>query len=135
MNRSAAVAVAPSIRPARVRSAVSNGTRLLAGVDGNSPQVRRYRDLIEALTADLGEPDSEAVRLQVRNAAALQLHVEDLTARLARGEAVDPEAFTRATNAAQRALTALRRRKADKPRATPTPTLDAYRARRAGTAA
>jgi hypothetical protein len=36
------------------KSAITNGTRLLAGVDGRGPWVRRCRDLIADLTNDRG---------------------------------------------------------------------------------
>lgn len=111
------------------RSAVTNGTRMLVGINGRSALARRYRDLVEALAAEIGADLGEAELLQVRNAASLQLHAEELTARLVRGEPVDPEAITRATNGATRALAGLRRRKA--PAARATPTLDAYRSGRA----
>lgn len=91
------------------RSAVTNGSRILVGVDGCSALARRYRDLVEGLVAELGGDLGEAERLQVRNAATLQMHAEELTARLVRGEPVDAEAITRATNGATRALAALRR--------------------------
>lgn len=73
---------------------------------------RRYRDLIEGLRTELNDRLAGADLLIVRNAATLQLHAEDLTARMVRGETVDPEAITRAANGATRALEALRRRKA-----------------------
>ena len=81
--------------------------------------------------AELGGPLSSVEELQVRNAASLQLAAEDLAARLARGELVDPETYARTQNSATRALTALRRVKTakvakDTPR---TPVLDAWRAR------
>ena len=107
-------------RPPANRSAVTNGRRILNGVDGNSPAARRYRDLVELLTADVGEPLSEVERLIVRDAATMQLHAEDLTARLVRGEVVEPEALTRAVNAATRALGALRRRKGSRKAASAT---------------
>jgi hypothetical protein len=93
---------------------------------------RRYRDLVAGITADLGSDASEALLLQVRNAASLQLHAEELTARTVRGERVDPEAITRANGAASRALSAIRKSIAPKSRRTrPTGTagsagLDAY---------
>jgi len=92
------------------RSRVTNGRDLLPGIDGRSAWARRFRDLIDGLTADLGSVLSEAERLQVRTAASLQLHVEQLTAQMVRGEAVDPDAITRAANGATRALSALKRR-------------------------
>lgn len=90
------------------RSRVSNGTAILPGVDGRSALARRYRDLVAALSSDLEAGQSQAAGFQIRNAASLQLHAEELTARLVRGEAIDPEAITRATNGANRALAALR---------------------------
>lgn len=104
MTRSDTAAASPS-----QRSRVTNGTGLLVGVDGRSAQARRYRDLVAAITADLGGTVSEALALQVRNAASLQLHAEELTSALVRGESVDPEAITRANGAANRALTAIRK--------------------------
>jgi len=85
---------------------------MLAGVNGRSAQARRYRDLIDGLTEELGGGLTESERLLVRNAATLQLHAEELTAAMVRGEPVDPEVLSRATNGATRALTALRRQKA-----------------------
>lgn len=99
----------PVQRPSRQRSAVTNGSKMLVGIDGSSAMARRYRDLVEGLCAEFGESLTEAERLQVRNAASLQLHAEDLTGRLVRGEAVEPEDITRANNGATRALAGLRR--------------------------
>lgn len=99
-------------KPSRSRSAVTNGGRVLAGVDGNSAQARRYRDLLANLTAEAGPGLTEGDRLTIRNAATLQLHVEELTARLVRGEPVDAEALTRAANGATRALATLKRGRA-----------------------
>lgn len=97
---------------AALRSRVTNGSVALAGVDGRSAKARRYRDLVDALTVELGGELSEAERLQVRNAATLQLHSEELTAALVRGEPVDPEEITRAANGATRALRGLKSRRA-----------------------
>lgn len=105
-----------AVRPPATRAAVTTGSRMLAGVDGRSALARRFRDLVEALGRELGDGLGEAERLMVRNAASMQLHVEDLTARLARGEDVEPEQFTRAANAATRAISALRKRKPQKAR-------------------
>lgn len=91
------------------RSSVTNGSRVLVGVDGRSAGARRYRDLIDGLTRELGGELSAAEQLAVRNAASLQLHSENLTAAQARGEHVEADAITRAANGATRALTALRR--------------------------
>lgn len=92
------------------RSRITNGSAMLPGVDGRSRTARRFRDLVEGLEADQPAAMTEALRLQVRAAASMQVHVEDLTARMARGEHVSAEEMTRAANGAIRALAALRPR-------------------------
>jgi hypothetical protein len=87
---------------------------MLQGVNPTSTIGRRFRDLVEVLTFELGGDLGPSEELQVRNAAGLQLTAEDLVARLARGEAIDADAITRAVNAANRALSTVRRRKADR---------------------
>lgn len=99
-----------SVRKGCGRSRVTNGSASLPGVDGRSVTARRYRDLVEALTLEQPTPMTEATRLQIRAAASMQVHVEDLTARMARGETVPAEEMTRAANGAIRALSALNRR-------------------------
>lgn len=91
------------------RSAVSNGTGTLPGVDGRSPGARRFHDIVADLTAEIGGALSAVESLMVRNAATLQIAAEDLAAAQARGEPVDPDALARAANGAVRALAALRR--------------------------
>lgn len=91
------------------RSAVSNGTRVLPGVDGRSPGARRFHDIVTDLRAEFGEPLSTAENLMIRNAATLSIAAEDLAAAQARGEPIDPDMLTRAANGATRALAALRR--------------------------
>lgn len=118
MSRIAAASRAPT-----QRSAVTNGSRMLVGIDGCTAKARRYRDLVEGLIAEIGGELGEAERLQVRNAATLQMHAEELTAQLVRGEPIDSEAITRAANGATRALAALRRRGRPKGKA---PDLHAY---------
>ena len=100
--------VAPS--SPSTRSRITNGSAMLPGVDGRSCMARRFRDLVEALEADQPSPMTEALRLQIRAAASMQVHVEDMTARLARGEIVSAEEMTRAANGAIRALASLRLR-------------------------
>ncbi len=67
------------------RSAVSNGSRLLPGVDGRSTWVRRCRDLIELHTSDLGgtEAISEAERSIIRRASVITTELEQLERRFA----------------------------------------------------
>lgn len=110
------------------RSRISNRSSLLAGVDGRSALARRYRDLVAALAAEMGGSLGEAEVLQVRAAASMTLHVEELTARIIRGEPVDSEEMTRAGNGAMRALSALRRKTARKAGPTVADYLQAKRA-------
>jgi hypothetical protein len=58
-------------RKPTARSAVSNGTRLLAGIDGRSSQARRFRDLIAELATELDDAPSTAQLGAIRQAAAL----------------------------------------------------------------
>lgn len=95
-------------RPASARSAVSNGSALLAGVDGRSALARRFRDLCESLAADLGGALSQADQLTIRSAAALAVHAEELQARIIRGELVDADDVIRSANASARLLASLR---------------------------
>lgn len=67
----------------RLRSAVTNGTQMLAGCDHRSARMRRLRDLIGGHVADLGGRDliSEAEYSIVRRCALLTLELELLEAR------------------------------------------------------
>jgi hypothetical protein len=89
---------------------------------------RRFRDLCEALAADLGEGPTEAEKLTVRSAAALAVHAEELQARIVRGEPVDPDDVIRSANASARLLASLKRSR--QRRAPPSPSLHAYLAER-----
>jgi hypothetical protein len=68
------------------RSAITNGTTLLPGIDGRSPWVRRCKDLIEIHLADLGGIDnaSAAVRSLVRRACVLTVELESLELKFAK---------------------------------------------------
>jgi hypothetical protein len=99
-------------RPATVRSKVSNGTRLLAGVDGRSATARRFRDLIAELTIEAGggEGLSAAERGAIRQAAAILLRAEQVQAAIVKGEPVDNDEFIRLSGEARRVLAGLRKR-------------------------
>lgn len=107
------------------RSAMSNGTRLLDGIDGRTIAGRRYRDLAIALADDLGGVDhlGEADKALVRQAAALTVKSEAMQAAIVNGDAVDDEQLVRVTNALTRALTTIRRKTKAKP---PGPNLADY---------
>lgn len=97
------------------RSRISNGSEMLAGIDGRSAQARRYRDIVASLLGEMG-PVGVAENLQVRAAASMQLQAEALTAAMVRGEVVDQEQLSRAANGAIRALAAIRKCTPAKPK-------------------
>jgi hypothetical protein len=93
------------------RSSVSNGSRLfaIAGLDGRTQTARRFRDLVEFVTADLGGADllSEGQRQLVRRASALAIMCEAIEADLARDLPFDINNYLAATNTFRRAIETL----------------------------
>ncbi|MBX5175318.1 hypothetical protein HJB77_03275 [Rhizobium lentis] len=85
---------------ARNRSAISNGSWLLEGVDNRSALGRRYRDLCMNFADDLGGAASlnEPQRALVRQVAAVTVESEKLQAAIVRGESVDHENLVRLNN-------------------------------------
>jgi hypothetical protein len=79
------------------RSAVSNGTRLFCvdGLDGRSQTARRFRDLVETFSADLGGIDrlSEGQKQLIRRASTLAIMAEAMEADAVRNLAFDGEAY------------------------------------------
>jgi hypothetical protein len=75
----------------RQRSRVTNGSALLANIDGRSAIARRFRDLVAQITADQGGTDRLAeARLQlIRRFSAAAVIAETMEARLANGEEID----------------------------------------------
>jgi hypothetical protein len=89
-------------------SSVSNDIlRPLPGVDGRSTWGRRRRDLIIALTSELGRPLRERDKVLIANAASLIVRCEQLHVQIANGAAVDDDQLIRLSNVATRLLTAL----------------------------
>jgi hypothetical protein len=107
---------------AATRSAVTNASRLIQGVDGRSALARRFRDVHNEILADLGGADfvSEGERQLARRAAALAVYCETLEAKLANGEPVDSEDWVRVVNALNRTFASIglrrRARRTDEPR-------------------
>jgi hypothetical protein len=99
------------------RSAISNGSRVLNGVDGRSASARRFKDLIANFSRDLGglEHLTEAEHALVRQAASLTLRAEQLQAAVVRGEPIDPDELIRLTSEARRCLSSVRKREKPKP--------------------
>jgi hypothetical protein len=65
------------------------------GMDGRSKTVRRFRDLVEGIEADLGGGDllSEGQKQLVRRAAGLSVMAEGIEADLVRDMTFDPEQY------------------------------------------
>lgn len=80
-------AVIGRVSPAN-RSRITNGTQLLAGVDGRAPAARRFRDLLNGFAADLGGFDSLSLfdKTSLRNCAGMALRLEQMQAAIARGD-------------------------------------------------
>jgi hypothetical protein len=89
------------------RSAVTNGSKLLVGIDGRSPSARRFRDLIQLYEAEIGGELTEVERGLVKQAAALTLTAEGMQADIVNGKPVDPDAMIRVTSTAKRILGAI----------------------------
>jgi hypothetical protein len=94
------------------RSRITNGSKLLPGVDGRSPWVRRAKDIISAHLSDLGGEDntSAAERSIIRRAAVLTVELERLEAKFAlAGEASAEEldVYSRIASALRRLLEAI----------------------------
>nr|BDD44737.1 hypothetical protein 3 [Rhodospirillaceae bacterium] len=94
----------------RFKSRVTTGRSLfLEDVDQRSGTVRRFRDLIAGISADLGGAEilTEAERQLIRRAAALSVQCELAELAMARGEPVDWDNYRAHTNALRRVLTDL----------------------------
>lgn len=116
--------------PSMVRSRVTNGRKLVAGLDGRSAEARRYKDLCLSLAGDLGGTSvmGAGQTALVRQAAAMIVQSEKLHGAVLRGEVIDTEQLTRLANAATRIIGALKRGRPT-PRSE-TPSLSAYMASR-----
>jgi hypothetical protein len=96
-------------RQSRLRSRVTNGSKMIAGLDGRSAEARRYKDLCMSLADDLGGAAglTEAQRALVRQAAGMIVQSEKLQSAVLRGELVSSEDLVRLSNSATRILTRL----------------------------
>ena len=86
------------------RSRIGNGKALLPDVDGRSAAMRRYKEILAQLTADMGGDPSEAQTMIARRAATLAVWCEAAEADMANGGALDIAAFSTATNTLRRLL-------------------------------
>jgi len=96
----------------RQHSSLTNGRRLLAGVDGRNPWIRRCKDIIRAHLVDLGGEDnaSAAERSIIRRCAVLTTELERLEVRFALANEASPEdldLYQRTANSLRRLLEAV----------------------------
>jgi hypothetical protein len=95
----------------KVKSAITNGSAILDQVDHRSPWMRRFRDLMDAHTSDLGSEISESEIRLVRRCAMLTLQLEMMETRWAanEGEASEKQISTyqTVTNTLRRTLESL----------------------------
>jgi len=106
-------------RPSTTRSRITNGSRLLRGIDGRSASARRFRDLVDSFVSELGGIDKvgESEKATIRQAASLTLRCESLQADLVNGLPVDDEQMVRLANVASRLLGKLGiRRRQERPK-------------------
>jgi hypothetical protein len=94
------------------RSRVTNGKRLFldAEIDQRTGIARRFRDLVEMHTADLGGPGglSEAQAQLIRRVSMLEVRLEEAEGRMVAGDpAVDLEEFARISSHLRRLWEAL----------------------------
>jgi hypothetical protein len=92
------------------RSRLTNGSQIVADVDGRSTWARRLRDLIQLHLADLAGEASEAERSIVRRAAALTVELERMETSFAlAGEALPEQLdlYQRTANSLRRLLEAV----------------------------
>jgi hypothetical protein len=96
----------------RQKSAVTNGTRLLPGIDNRGPWVRRCRDIMADLTSDRGGVSelSAAEASLIRRAATMSVELEALEVRFAtdgQASANDLDLYGRTTGNLRRVLETL----------------------------
>jgi hypothetical protein len=98
--------------PLNLRSKITNGTKMIHGVDGRSAEARRYRDLAMSFADDAGGAAglTEAQRSLIASAASLTIQAERMQGAMLRGEPVDVEQQTRVANVLARTLSRLGKR-------------------------
>jgi hypothetical protein len=87
---SRAVRQVSGARSPRVRSRVTNGRMLFLEGNGRTPWTRRWRDLFEAHSADLGGADclSEAQRSLIRRCTTIEVQLEQIEGQFVEGQTI-----------------------------------------------
>ena len=93
------------------RSRVSNGSKLLMGIDGRSTEARRFRDLIRGYEAEF-ETASDFDKSLIREAAFLVLKTEQIQSAHLQGQYVAIDEIVRLSGQLRRVLIELKRRTA-----------------------
>lgn len=109
---------------------MTNGSKLLVGIDMRSPTARRFRDLVQAYKAEIGGDLSETETAMIKTAASLSLTAEIMQADIVNGKTVDPDDLIRLSSEVRRILDAIAE-KAGKRKPAAVPALQAYLASKA----
>ncbi|MDR3527399.1 MAG: hypothetical protein P4L57_08960 [Rhizomicrobium sp.] len=90
----------------KVRSAISNGSRLTLFGDGRSAGARRFRDLITEFGGEIGGFTTLSATAQqiVRRLAQVSVELELMEATRASGAGIDPVGFCSMVNSQRRLL-------------------------------
>lgn len=101
----------PAKARSKTRSRVTNGHLHGGKVDGRSAGARRFRDLVVALTADIGgDVVSITETSLIRQAATLLLRTEQLQLSVARAEPVNSDELIRLAGESRRIMATLSKR-------------------------
>jgi hypothetical protein len=89
------------IRKTMGKSAITNGTFVLPGLDGRSALARRFRDITDQVIVDQGGAElcSEARTQLIRRFSACCVMAEQMEAELATGKNIRIDLHTQLTNA------------------------------------
>jgi hypothetical protein len=98
------------------RSRVSNGKTLFLDGDKGTKAERRFRDIAEAITADLGGADrlSEGQKQLIRRCSLISVECEKMEAKSVTGEEIDLDLFGTLTDRLGRTLQRLGLRRVPK---------------------
>jgi hypothetical protein len=85
----------PEVSPRKVRSAVTNGTRLHVQPVGDTAWSRRFKDILGEIISDLGgrEGLSEGQRQLARRAATISIQCEKLESVAVSGDDINLEVY------------------------------------------
>jgi hypothetical protein len=108
------------------RNRVTNGNALFIEGDQRSKAAKRFRDIISAITADLGGGDrlSEGQKQLIRRCSLISVECEKLESRSVAGEAIDLELFGTLTDRLGRTLQRIGLKRV--PKLVETPSLSDY---------